>query len=213
MPRFFPAVLALVLLALAPAALFAQDKFVVFGGYSYLRPPVSVEQTFVCTGPVCPLQPGVVVPPSILTNRQNLNGWELSATYRFLPFLGLAADFSGHYGSAISGFSSRTHQQTYLFGPQVSLPSRVSPFAHVLFGATHQSVSASLGPIVPVEGGQLAILSTSGSAFAAALGAGIDLKLLPHIWIRPIQIDYLVTRLRSSTQNQPRVSAGVVFHF
>ena len=213
MLRFFAAVLALILLALAPAALFAQDKLVVFGGYSYLRPPVSVEETFICIGSVCPLQPIPVGPPIILTNRQNLNGWELSATYRFLPFLGLAADVSGHYGSAISGLSSRTHQHIYLFGPEVSLPSRVSPFAHVLIGGTHQSVSGSLGPIVPVEGGQLAILPTSGSAFATAFGAGIDLKLVPHIWIRPIQVDYLITRLGSNTQNQARVSAGVVFHF
>jgi hypothetical protein len=31
--------------------------------------------------------------------------------------------------------------------------------------------------------------------------------------IRVIQIDYLRTQLQGATQNQPRVSAGVVIHF
>ena len=209
MSRFSRIFLLLLCFALSASSLLAQDKLVLFGGYSYLRPPVTVEQIFVCTLPVCPVQP--VGPPALLTSTQNLSGWELSATYRFLPFLGIAADVSGDYGSAIGGFSSRTHQHTYLFGPEVSLPARASPFAHVLFGDTHQSISPSLGP--PLPGGQFSILATSGSSFATAFGAGIDLKLVPHIWIRPIQLDYLVTRLGTTTQNQPRVSAGVVFHF
>ncbi|HKM83553.1 MAG TPA: outer membrane beta-barrel protein [Candidatus Acidoferrum sp.] len=210
MLRFTSVLLELVLLALAPSSLSAQDKFVVFGGYSYLRPPVTVaEEIVTCVGPVfCP-PPSI---PSFVTNRQNLNGWELSATYRFLPFLGIAADFSGHYGSAISGYPSRAHQYTYLFGPEISLPSRVSPFAHVLFGGTHQSVIPGSFAI-PVSGTYTAIASSTDSAFATSFGAGIDLKLVPHLWIRPIQLDYLITRLGSNTQNQARVSAGVVFHF
>jgi hypothetical protein len=53
----------------------------------------------------------------------------------------------------------------------------------------------------------------SNSGFATAIGAGIDLKLMPHIWIRPIQFDYLVTRFSSNTQKQARVSVGVVLYF
>jgi hypothetical protein len=211
MLRLGSVLLGLLFLAFAPAALLAQDKLVIFGGYSYLRPPVTVEEAFVCTAVLCPPQP--VGPPVFLTSRQNLNGWELSATYRFLPFLGIAADVSGHYGSAFSGFSSSTHQQTYLVGPEVSLPSRVSPFAHVLVGGTHQSISAGSGSVIAIGVGQFAIVPATNSAFATALGVGIDLKLVPHIWIRPIQIDYLVTRLSGNTQNQARVSAGVALHF
>jgi len=48
MLRFFAFVLALVLLALAPTALFAQDKIVVSGGYSFLRPPVTAEEILAC---------------------------------------------------------------------------------------------------------------------------------------------------------------------
>jgi hypothetical protein len=45
------------------------------------------------------------------------------------------------------------------------------------------------------------------------VGVGIDLKVAPFISVRPIQFDYLVTRFNSGTQNQPRISAGVVLHF
>jgi hypothetical protein len=198
MLRFRAAVLVLVFLTLAPVALFAQDKLVVFGGYSLLRPPVTVTE--ICNN--C-LNPVAFTSP---TNNQNLNGWELSGTYRFLPFLGVTADLSGHYGNAFSGSSSNVHQVNYLFGPEVSLLSRVSPFAHALFGGSHQSIT-------PGTGASFSILSSTTSGFATAFGAGIDLKLVPHVWIRPIQIDYLITRLGSNTEKQARVSAGVVFHF
>lgn len=195
-------------LVLCAPPLLAQDKFVVFGGYSYLRPPVSVEETYICPGSVCPVQP--VPSPAFVTNNENLNGWELSASYRFLPFLGFRADFSGNYGSALSQSTNNAHQYTYLFGPEVSLPARVSPFAHALFGGSHQTVGAGT-----IAGGPLSnntVLASSNSAFATAVGAGIDLKLIPHLWIRAIQIDYLLTRFGSATQNQPRVSAGLVLH-
>jgi hypothetical protein len=182
-----------------PTTAAAQDNFVVFGGYSYSRPPVTVAES--CN--MCALSLEV-------TNKRNLNGWEFAGSYRFLPFLGVTADFSGHYGDSVSGSSSNVHQQDYLFGPEVSLPRRVSPFAHVLFGQSHQSVSAAP---VPGSGGAFSIMPQSTSGFAAAVGGGIDLKIIPHIWLRPIQIDYLATRFHGGTQNQPRVSAGLALHF
>jgi hypothetical protein len=201
--------LALLLLAASASSVLPQDKIVVFGGYSYLRPPITANETNCPTPNVCPVIPVFLLP---VTSRQNLNGWEFTGTYRFLPFLGLAADFSGHYGPSVgnSNGTSRTHQYTYLFGPEVSLPSRVSPFAHVLFGGTHQSISAS-----SFAGSNIvnSVLASTNSGFATAIGAGIDLKLIPHVWVRPIQIDYLVTRLHSNTQNQARISAGAVLHF
>ena len=130
--RIAPVLLTLVLVALLPAPLRAQDHLVAFGGYSYLRPPVTATESIGCIGPcicpVCGLNPGANAPFNV-TNTQNLNGWELSTTYRFLPFLGIAADFSGHYGAAVPQTSSNVHQHNYLFGPEVSLPARVSPFA------------------------------------------------------------------------------------
>jgi hypothetical protein len=187
----------------------AQDHIVIFGGYSYLRAPVTATESFFCTAPVCSLLP---VAPFNVTHTSNLNGFELSATYRFLPFLGITADFSGHYGSTLNHGPSSVHQYTGLVGPEVAFPSRVSPFARVLFGGTHQTVTAGAVTTITNEGFYGVVPNTVHS-FATAIGAGIDLQLLPHIWIRPIQIDYLLTRLHSSTQNQPRISAGLVLHF
>ena len=84
------------------------DKVEVFGGYSYMHFHNS---------------------PSV-----SLNGWEASAQYKFTDWLGGVADFDGHYGS-IHGAGTSTY--TYLFGPQISYPARVSPFGHLLLGGAH----------------------------------------------------------------------------
>jgi hypothetical protein len=185
----------------------AQDTFEVFGGYSYLRPPVTLSETQSIPPPVCPI--GIVPPcPPIQTTfattvHPNLNGWEASGVYNAYHWLGVAADFSGHYGSA-NGVS--THFNTYLFGPQLQLHSSVSPFVHVLFGAAHETTGQLIAP-------ELLISPTSSTAFATAIGGGIDVKVARFVSFRPIQLDYLITRFGSSTQNQPRASAGLVVHF
>lgn len=198
----------LVLFALALAAVsvatFAQDKIEVFAGYSYLRPSFTYQEIPGCEAIICPLQT-----PVSATAHPNLNGYEFSATYKPMRWLGATADFSGHYGT-IAGNSSG-HVQTFLFGPQVSLPAKVSPFVHVLFGVAHESIASSIN-IGGLPTG-FAILSSSGNFFAAAVGGGIDLHVAPFLSVRPIQLDYLATRAYSGTQNQPRVSAGVVLHF
>ncbi len=138
----------------------AQDKVEVFGGYTYMR-----------------FRPS----PDV-----NLNGWEASVQYKFRDWIGGVADFDGHYGS-IGGVGMSVH--SYMFGPQVSLPSRVSPFAHVLLGGAHFSAAG-----------------TGDSAFAMAIGAGMDTEIKQGISWRIIQGDYLLTRFGSSTQNNGRIS-------
>src|SRR5438045_988695 len=137
----------------------------------------------------------------------NLNGWNLSGQYKFLPFLGVVADFNGTYGT-LDGVGTREH--TFLFGPQVSLPARVSPFAHALFGVAKESQDpipppCPVGPIVC-----LGFVSLGADrSFATAVGGGIDVKLAPFLKLRLVQFDYVRTQLHGATQNQPRVSAGV----
>lgn len=184
----------------------AQDKVELFGGYSYVRASVQVNQLN-CVS-VCIL----VLPP--LTQHTNLNGWNFSGQYKFLPFLGVVADFGGTYGT-LDNVGTREH--TFLFGPQISLPAKVSPFAHALFGVAKESqdpIPPPPGPC-PLAPGPCSVFSSLGAdrSFATAVGAGIDLKTIPFVSVRVIQIDYLRTQLHGATQNQPRVSAGVVFHF
>jgi hypothetical protein len=145
----------------------AQDKGEFFGGYSYMR----VDNS-----------------PSV-----NLNGWELAGQYKFAPWVGAVADFDGHYGSPF-GFSTSVH--TFLFGPQVSWPGRVSPFAHVLLGGAHVNITGA-----------------SDTSFAMAIGGGIDTMLVHGVYWRVIEGDYLPTHFGSATQNNARLSTGIVFKF
>ena len=123
----------------------------------------------------------------------NLNGWEISGQYKFTDWLGGVADFDGHYGS-FSGIDTSTY--TFLFGPQISLPSRVSPFGHVLLGGAHNST------------GGFGI-----SSFSMALGGGVDAELTDRIHWRLIQMDYLLTQFGGGSQNNFRFSTGILIRF
>ena len=82
--------------SLAAQAQISTDKIELYGGYSFLH--------FNDNGG---------------GGSFNQNGWELAGQYKFFPFLGAVADFSGDYGNGVN-----THY--FLFGPQVSLTGRVA---------------------------------------------------------------------------------------
>jgi hypothetical protein len=123
----------------------------------------------------------------------NLNGWEVSGQYKFTDWLGAVADIDGHYGS-INGIGTSTY--TYLFGPQISRPSTITPFGHILLGGGHNSTGG-----------------VGNSSFALALGGGIDAELAEGIHWRLVQTDYLMTQFGSRSQNSFRFSTGIVFRF
>jgi hypothetical protein len=203
MRLFYRATVILLALTAISVSANAQDKIEIFAGYSYLRPDITYHQFPTCSIILCP-----PAPPAFVSTHPNFNGYEFSATYKVIPWLGATADFSGNYGS-VAG-TSRGHLQTFLFGPELSLPGKVSPFVHALFGVAHESIGAGTSP----NGGNPVVISpASGNAFATAIGGGIDLRVAPFLSVRPIQLDYLATRFGSATQNQPRVSAGVVLRF
>ena len=167
-----------------------------FGGYSFVRAPVTFSQTpqgaCVITGCVT----------TTTTRNLNLNGWAVGGAFKVLGPLALAADYSDTSGS-FQG--AHTHFRTYLVGPQLRFPGPISPFAHFLVGGAHESTTSAVGPITTS--------SPTQNAFATALGGGLDLKLLPRLSVRPIQVDYLLTHFNSKTQNQFRYSAGIVVRF
>jgi opacity protein-like surface antigen len=143
-------------------------------------------------------------------NGTNTNGWEASLEGKIIPWVGIVADFDGHYGSqnfpvcvagsgapSCSTFSSDFSEHNFLFGPRVSLPvGRFRPFAEALFGGTHAAVSGG----------------SSDTSFATAVGGGIDYKIIRPIAVR-LQGDYVQTRLFGATQNNVRVSTGIVLRF
>jgi hypothetical protein len=139
-------------------------------------------------------------------NRSNLNGWEGSLEGKFLPWVGIVADFNGLYGtnnfpsSSAQIFNVDAREHNFLFGPRVSVSvGKIRPFAHALFGAGHVSVSTTG-------------YSASDTSFAEALGGGLDYKLVPLISWR-FQGDYLQTRFFGNTQNNGRFSTGIVLNF
>ena len=87
----------------------AGDKIELFGGYAYMH--------------------------FKSTPAANLNGFDLAGQYKvgdwFGIKLGVVADIGGEYGK-VNGVSS--HVYTYIFGPQISWPHRISPFVHALGG-------------------------------------------------------------------------------
>jgi len=138
--------------------------------------------------------------------RTSLNGWNGSVEVRVLPFIGMVGDFSGNYGTQsfavppAFAVNASVHQHNFLFGPRVSFTvGKFRPFAHSLIGASHISASAFE-------------FSDSDTSFADALGGGIDYHLIPLISWR-VQIDALQTRFFSRTQEDVRVSTGIVVHF
>jgi hypothetical protein len=203
--RPLAAFFGLCFVALIPSSLFAQDKVDVYTGFSYMLPAVSVhEQVAYCPveGQTCS------VPPTIYTNREGLMGWEVSASHHFTPMLGLTADATGNYGLATSGFprNARTRQHTFLGGPQIYGKGRFAPYAHALFGATNQAVTAT---------GNNFFITFPGSqwGFAGAFGGGFDVKISPTFSFRLFQADYMLTRLNGTMQGQARVSTGFIFSF
>ena len=62
-------------------------------------------------------------------------------------------------------------------------------------------------------------MSATQSAFAMAVGGGLDWKIAKRLTFRPIAVDYVLTRFpsyftgNSSNQNSIRASIGAVFTF
>jgi hypothetical protein len=122
----------------------------------------------------------------------SLGGWEAAYTRKFGPYFGLTADFAGHYASL---FNSRTNLHTYLFGPEICLPMKFSPFIHILGGWT-----------------RLSLQGTIRNAGSMALGGGVDYRLNPSLHIRIIQVDFVTAGYTQISPNG-RYSTGLVFRF
>jgi hypothetical protein len=150
-------------------------------------------------------------------NRTSMNGWEATVEGKFLPFIGIAADFSSYYGTpnfpiavpvavpvctlppcpVPTPVNFSTSEQNYLFGPRVSISvSKFRPFAEALFGAGHINAHSA----------------GSDTSFATAIGGGFDYKLLKIVAWR-FQGDYLRTSFFSSTQDNVRLTTGIVVRF
>ena len=138
--------------------------------------------------------------------RPNLQGWEGSLEGKLAPWFGLVTDFSGHYGSqtfvvlAPSPVNVKVtgHEYELLFGPRVSVPvGKLTPFGEFMIGLAHIGSNGAFA---------------TNTSFATALGGGIDYRLFRPIAVR-VEGDYLHTSFFSTSQNNIRLSTGIVFRF
>ena len=143
-------------------------------------------------------------------DRANTNGWEGSLECKVLPWVGIVADFSGHYGSenftgpcpdlgpgpcATTNVNIAEHN--VLFGPRVSVSvGKFRPFAEVEVGVGHVNANAA----------------GTDNSFATAVGGGLDYTLFrPVAW--RFQGDYVHTSFFGSHQDNVQISTGIVFRF
>jgi len=174
----------------------AQDeapKLEAFAGYSYLR-----------------VNPGFGIPG------ENYNGGSGSLDFNFTSHLGVVADFGGYHWSQDDVDATAV---SYLFGPKYSVRmGPITPFVQGLFGGAHLSGTANECSDARIRKAAFeGCGSGSDNAFAMALGGGLDWNATSHIGIRLIQAEYVLTRFgvedSSDTQNNARISTGVVFRW
>ena len=139
----------------------------------------------------------------------NFNGGTGSLAYNLTPWLGVVGDVGGYHWSQSSTDES-ANAVTYLFGPKISYRrGPITPFVQVLFGGAHLSSSET--------GCGSSCVTLSQNAFAMTFGGGVDWNATPHIGIRVVQAEYLMTRFNDVTgnnqQNNARISTGVVFRW
>ena len=126
----------------------------------------------------------------------------------------------------------------YMFGPRFShhSHSRFTPYGQIVFGGATRTVSRQLdvvttanNPVFPVvtphdlfPGDNVEItaqVSATQTAFAMAVGGGLDWRIGKRISFRPVAVDYVLTRFPSlltgdnHNQNSLRVTIGAVFTF
>jgi|HubBroStandDraft_5_1064220.scaffolds.fasta_scaffold41284_2 outer membrane immunogenic protein len=128
----------------------------------------------------------------------NFNGGSGSLAYNLTPWFGVVGDIGGYHWSN-SGADANVI--TYLFGPKISYHrGPLTPFGQVLFGGAHVSGNSAF----------------SENAFAMTVGGGVDWNATPHLGIRLVQAEYLLTKFNdgiNNRQNDARISTGVVFRF
>lgn len=143
----------------------------------------------------------------------NLNGWAISAEKKFLPYVGVVADFSGDYGSKNLPTSAPcpNSQAQCLVNSSVSehffqgglrgsfVVSRVRPFVEVLFGAVHSSEN---GPGV----------SNSRNLFTETFDAGFDCRVTHRLGWR-LNVGVIESGFEATKEESFRGSTGLVVRF
>ena len=136
----------------------------------------------------------------------NLNGGDAEAALHLYRGFSAVADFTGENTASVNNGVQGLSLISFTAGPRVSfsLRRKFAPFAQSLFGAVH-----GFNSYFPVTAGS----TGAATGFAMIAGGGFDVRIAPHIAIRPIEADYFLTKLPNGVngaQNNLRLSAGIV---
>jgi opacity protein-like surface antigen len=159
------------------------------------------------------------------------NGGIGTLGFNFNNHFGLEAELGGYHNGNVNNYQFDSTTFSYLFGPRISYgrSKKIDPYIHVLWGGQHASTSIAadsilvVNPLLTSSNGRYKV---STNTFAMAAGGGLDIKLSRKITLRPVQIDYYLTRFeapdvtvppgtspRARNQNNLRYAAGLQFNF
>lgn len=197
----------------------AQDvpRTEVFLGYTYLRFNSDFD-TF--------NTPFGIFDPRLDRRSFNANGGSGQFAYNFTNHFSAVLDLGGVTSGDRGRFNRDTTVGSFLLGPRFGKRGgRWRPYGQVLFGGIYaaSSVRVNIVPTAIDANGNTIIpdpnlvvrtrLSANEGAFAMTAGGGLDIHVGRHWSVRPIGVDYFLTRIRSSDQNSLRYTAGVNFLF
>ena len=156
------------------------------------------------------------------------NGGSGQFVYNFSNWLGGVADFGAVHNGNIHNIHLDSTAATFLLGPRAALRrwSRFTPYVQTLFGGVYGTTSVAVPPDVLLIGDDVVVpagthlrATAQQTSFAMTAGGGLDIRVSKHVSIRPIQLEYFMTRLKhfrtddDNTQNNLRYSAGFNFTF
>ncbi len=166
------------------------------------------------------------------------NGGSAQFVYSFNKWIGAVADLGAVHNGNINSFGLDSTFANFLFGPRLALHkgSRLSPYVQVLWGGVYGTSSTRVELLLPPSASQpnflpgqdditnlnqaiSARIITSQTAFAMTAGGGLDIKINKHMSLRPIGLDYYLTRLQNlrtahdNNQDNLRYTTGVNFTF
>ncbi len=129
-------------------------------------------------------------------NDTNLYGFNFDGTGYIKLHFGVTADVSGNYGSQIGTYH-------FMIGPQYTWRRPSSNFyVHGLFGKIQTNVSIQQ----PTRSGFESVARSFGG------GVGYDHDWSDRFTIRVVQIDVFHSNTFHKTQNDVRVSTGLIYH-
>ena len=159
-------------------------------------------------------------------------GFEASVTRNINKYFGIKGDFSFHPDTdrgratfttpcatppcplVTQDFEFRTRLYNFLAGPEVKARNRtrVTPFAHALFGVAHgKAILKTTGTAINLD------TSESDTGFAMAFGGGLDLRATRRVSFR-FSMDYNPAFITHTDTGAPDrrdnvlMSLGILFH-